>query len=124
MTLSITKTLTTARIHSDITTHDARWDFTSKGVAWQVSWWDTSVFGERDLTQEEAIAAIELAEIVARGRDGGPDTTNYAYFTWERVKELAEVLGVIPLKTVLYLESLAQDAEGPERSDPERNPSD
>lgn len=59
------------------------------------------------LTARQDEALIELVSIVARGRDD-KDTTNYAYLTWERVKELAEVLGVIPLKTVLYLEGLEQ----------------
>lgn len=83
--------------------------------------WFETWLPDRRLTLEEATAAVELVRIVQRGRDGGPDTTNYAYLTWERVKELAEVLGVIPLKTVLHLESLARSAEGPERSEPERN---
>lgn len=61
------------------------------------------------LTPEQDEALVELAEIVARGRDDEPRTSNYAYLTWERVKELAGILGVIPLKTVLYLESLSQE---------------
>lgn len=69
------------------------------------------------LTPEQEDALTELVGIVARGRDGGPHTTNYAYFTWQRVKELAEILGVIPLKTVLYLENLTTDDAG--RSAPE-----
>lgn len=72
------------------------------------------------LTSEQDEALAELMGIVARGRDDEPRTSNYAYRTWERVKELADILGVIPLKTVLYLESLERSAEGPERSDPER----
>lgn len=95
MTLSITDTLIT----SDVTNHQAA--VLPLADAWTCTW-----MADRRLTKDEATAAIELAEIVSRGRDGGPDTTNYAYLTWERVKELAEVLGVIPLKTVLYLESL------------------
>lgn len=66
------------------------------------------------LTVEQDHALVELVAIVSRGRDD-KSTTNYAYLTWERVKELADILGVIPLKTVLYLESLARSAEGPER---------
>lgn len=97
MTLSITDTLIT----SDITDHQAAQ--VTRDDAWVCTW-----MNDRRLTKDEATAAMELAEIVARGRDGGPDTTNYAYLTWERVKELAEVLGVIPLKTVLYLEGLEQ----------------
>lgn len=108
MTLSITDTL----IASDVTDHQAA--VLPIASAWTCTW-----MAERRLTKAEAQAAMELAEIVAKGRDGGPDTTNYAYFTWQRVMELAEVLGVIPLKTVLYLESLLP-TEGPERSDPER----
>ena len=97
-------------IESDGTDHYA--EHVGNG-GWCVTWLEGRV-----LSRDEAIAAMELAEIVSRGRDGGPDTTNYAYFTWIRIKELAEVLGVIPLKTVLYLESLEPDAEGSERSDP------
>lgn len=100
-------------VSSDVTPHFAD---RLEDDAWVVSWQP-----DRQMTRAQAAAAIELAQIVAKGRDGGPDTTNYAYFTWERVKELAEVLRVIPLKTVLYLESLAQDAEGPERSDPKES---
>lgn len=111
MTLSITNTLIT----SDVTHHTAALIAAGEPDGWEVSWQRGT-----PLTREQAVAAIELAEIVSRGRDGGPDTTNYAYLTWERVKELAEVLRVIPLKTVLYLESLARSAEGPERSDPEK----
>lgn len=106
MTLSITDTL----IASDVTDHQAA--MVTRDDAWVCTWFD-----DRGLTRAQAIAAVELAEIVARGRDGGPDTTNYAYLTWQRVMELAKVLDVVPLKTVLYLESLVQGAEGPERSD-------
>lgn len=112
MTLSITDTLIT----SDLTDHQA-------AVLPIASTWTCTWMSERRLTKNQAIAAMELAEIVAKGRDGGPNTTNYAYLTWQRVMELAEALGVIPLKTVLYLESLTVGAEGPERSDPEGNPS-
>lgn len=98
MTLSITDTLIT----SDITNHVA----VRSDDNWSVSWRLTE---QHDRNQ--AVAAMELAEIVARGRDD-KETTNYAYFTWQRVKELAEVLGVIPLKTVLYLEGLNQAGKG------------
>lgn len=95
VTLSVTKNLIT----SDLTHHHCtRFD---PDAGWFCTW-----MPDRRLLPDQAKAAIELAEIVAKGRDGGPDTTNYAYFTWQRVKELSEVLGVIPLKTVLYLESL------------------
>lgn len=94
--LSITDKL----IESDLTDHYA--EHVGNG-GWCATWLE-----DRVLTKEQAIAAIELAEIVARGRDD-KETTNYAYFTWQRVKELSEVLGVIPLKTVLYLESLSQE---------------
>lgn len=110
MTLTITDTLIT----SDLTSHTATRTPAEPLPTWRVSW-----LSDRVLNLDGAKAAMELAEIVAKGRDGGPDTTNYAYLTWQRVMELAEVLGVIPLKTVLYLESLARSAEGPERSDPE-----
>lgn len=108
MTLSINDTLIT----SDLTDHYAK---DMGDGTWGATWPE-----KRSLTREQALAAMELVEIVARGRDGGPNTTNYAYLTWQRVMELAEVLGVLPLKTVLYLESLGRSAEGPERSDPER----
>lgn len=111
MTLSITDTLIT----SDITQHTAQIRKPAVLVTWEVSWFWNSV----GLTKDQAVAAMELAEIVARGRDD-KETTNYAYLTWQRVKELAEVLGVIPLKTVLYLEGLGRSAAGSERSDPER----
>lgn len=97
MTLSITDTLIT----SDITDHHAA--KVTRDEAWVCTW-----MSERRLTKDQARAAMELAEIVAKGRDD-KETTNYAYFTWQRVKELSEVLGVIPLKTVLYLESLSQE---------------
>lgn len=100
MTLSITDTLIT----SDITHHTAQIRKPAVLVTWEVSWFWNSV----GLTKDQALAAMELAEIVAKGRDGGPDTTSYAYLTWQRVMELAEALGVIPLKTVLYLEGLEQ----------------
>lgn len=97
MTLSITDTVIT----SDITDHHCTRFNPNKG--WFCTW-----VTEQRLTTDQAIAAMELAEIVAKGRDD-KETTNYAYFTWQRVKELSEVLGVIPLKTVLYLESLSQE---------------
>ena len=106
MTLSITDTLIT----SDVTDHQAA--KVTRDEAWVCTW-----TGDRRLPKDEAAAAVELAEIVARGRDDEPRTTNYAYLTWQRVMELAKVLGVIPLKTVLYLESLHRSAEGSERSD-------
>lgn len=111
MTLIVQDTLIT----SDISDHQAA--VLPLAEAWTCTW-----MAERRLTKDEAVAAMELVEIVSRGRDGGPDTTNYAYLTWRRVMELAEVLGVVPLKTVLYLESLEPGAEGPERSDPSGNP--
>lgn len=103
MTLSVTDT----DITSDVTRHHAR---RLKPVLnnWEVSWFWNST----GLTKDQAIAAMELAEIVAKGRDGGPDTTNYAYDTWRRVMELADVLGVRPLKTVLLLEGLNRNAGG------------
>lgn len=99
MTLSITDIL----IMSDITPHTAAVVAAGEEDGWQVSW-------QRGvpLTRAQALAAVELAEIVARGRDDEPRTSNYAPLTWERVKKLAEVLGVIPLKTVLYLEGLEE----------------
>lgn len=94
MTLSITD----AFIDSDITDHHAA--LITREGEWACSWTE-----DRKLTRAQAIAAMELAEIVARGRDD-KDTTNYSYLTWQRVKELADILGVIPLKTVLDLEGL------------------
>lgn len=60
------------------------------------------------LTSRQDEALIELVAIVAKGRDD-KETTNYAYLTWQRVMQLAKVLDVIPLKTVLYLESLKEE---------------
>lgn len=72
-------------------------------MAPNAGWFNGAWLPDRRLTKAEAEAAIELAEIVAQGRDD-KDTTNYAYLTWRRVMELAEVLDVVPLKTVLDLE--------------------
>lgn len=91
MTLSITDT----RITSDLTDHYAK---DMGDGTWGATWPE-----KRSLTREQASAAMELVEVVAKGRDD-TDTTNYAYLTWQRVKVLAEVLGVVPLKTVLDLE--------------------
>lgn len=104
MTLSITDTL----IKSDTTAHRAVLDNYAGRDSWMVSWWHVDKFEDRALTKADAIAAMELAEIVARGRDDEPRTSNYPYLTWQRVKELAEVLGVVALKTVLYLEGLEE----------------
>lgn len=92
-------TITDTLITSDVTDHQAHRK--AHENLWVCTW-----TADRRLTSIEASAAVELAEIVSRGRDGGTDTTNYAYLTWQRVKELADILGVIPLKTVLYLEGL------------------
>lgn len=91
MNLSINDKL----IESDDTDHYA--EHVGNG-GWCVTWLE-----DRVLTKEQAVAAVELAEIVSQGRDD-KDTTNYAYLTWQRVMQLAEVLGVVPLKTVLDLE--------------------
>lgn len=82
-------------IESDDTDHYAEH---VGNAGWCVTWLENRV-----LTRDEAIAAVELAEIVARGRDD-KNTSNYAYLTWQRVMELADILGVVPLKTVLDLE--------------------
>ena len=101
MTLSITDTLIT----SDTTDHHCT--RFNPDAGWFCTW-----MTDRRLTLDKAKAAVELAEIVARGRDDEPRTSNYAYRTWERVKELADILGVVPLKTVLYLEGLEAERKG------------
>jgi hypothetical protein len=94
----VTLTITDTLISSDLTRHFAQRVDEHAQAGWLVSW-----LPDRLLALDQAEAALELAEIVAKGRDD-PNSTNYAYFTWVRIAELTRQLGLQGLQAVAILE--------------------
>jgi hypothetical protein len=102
----MTLTITDSRIDSDHTSHHA--ERTGENE-WGVTW-----LPDRVLSHEDAVAAMELADLVGRGRDD-PNSTNFAYFTWERIAALTKQLGFQGLQAVAILEEWPTGKEDPER---------